>query len=88
MALVPLLDLRNQQPVRDVALHAPANIEVEQALLGILLYDNGAYERFTDQLQSGHFFEPFHGRLFVAVESHIRRGTTRRADSSWRSIPD
>ncbi len=73
MALVPLLDLRNQQPVETTP-HAPANIEAEQALLGILLYDNGAYERFTDQLHSGHFFEPFHGRLFAAVEQHIRRG--------------
>ncbi len=72
MALVPLLDLRHQQPVE--AAHAPANIEAEQALLGILLYDNGAYETLTDHLQSGHFFEPFHGRLFTAIAVHIRRG--------------
>jgi replicative DNA helicase len=73
MALVPFLDLR---PTSDPAdLHrAPANIEAEQALLGALLYDNSAYERLSDQLQSGHFYEPFHGRLFIALESHIRRG--------------
>ncbi len=73
MALVPLLDLRNQQPAEPAA-HAPVNIEAEQALLGVLLYDNGAYERINDQLQGGHFFEPFHGRLYAAIELHVRRG--------------
>ncbi|MHB8530404.1 MAG: replicative DNA helicase [Caulobacteraceae bacterium] len=73
MALVPLLDLR-AQPREDAPPHAPANIEAEQALLGVLLYDNGAYENLTDHLQAGHFFEPFHGRLYAAIEAHIRRG--------------
>jgi replicative DNA helicase len=43
-------------------------------LLGSLLYDNGAYERILDKLQAGHFHEPFHQRLFAAVETHIRKG--------------
>jgi replicative DNA helicase len=72
MALVPLLDLRPAAGAEP--LHAPANVEAEQALLGALLYDNGAYERLSDQLQGRHFYEPFHGRLFGAIESHIRRG--------------
>ncbi len=73
MALVPALDLRPAP--HDVEIHhAPANVEAEQALLGVLLYDNAAYERLSDQLQTRHFFEPFHGRLFAALESHIRRG--------------
>ena len=73
MALVPLLDLR-PSPITPEIAHAPANIEAEQALLGILLYDNSAYERLSDQLQGGDFFEPFHGRLFDAIQSHVRRG--------------
>jgi replicative DNA helicase len=73
MALVPKLDLRPAAPVLD-APHAPANLEAEQALLGVLLYDNAAYERLTDSLTADHFFEPFHGRLFSAIASHIRRG--------------
>jgi replicative DNA helicase len=73
MALVPVLDLRSNSPGAEIA-HAPANIEAEQALLGILLYDNSAYERLSDQLNARHFFEPFHGRLFAAVQNHIRRG--------------
>jgi replicative DNA helicase len=73
MALVPKLDLRPAAPVLDIA-QPPANLEAEQALLGVLLYDNGALERLTDTLGANHFFEPFHGRLFAAVQGHVRRG--------------
>jgi replicative DNA helicase len=52
----------------------PHNLEAEQALLGVLLYDNAAYERLTDQLQSRHFYEPFHQRLFDSIEEHVRKG--------------
>ncbi len=52
----------------------PCNLEAEQALLGALLYDNAAYERLTDRLQAGHFYEPLHQRLFAAMEEHIRKG--------------
>jgi replicative DNA helicase len=73
MALVPMLDLRPSQAANDIP-HAPANIEAEQALLGVLLYDNAAYERLSDSLLASHFFEPFHGRLFAAIQAHVRRG--------------
>jgi replicative DNA helicase len=73
MALAPILDLRAAPTPPEIA-HAPANIEAEQALLGVLLYDNAAYERLSDQLQARHFFEPFHGRMFDAIQNHIRRG--------------
>jgi len=71
MTIVPALDLRSAEPHPQ---HAPANIEAEQALLGALLFDNAAYERLSDQLQSRHFYEPFHQRLFAAMEEHIRKG--------------
>jgi replicative DNA helicase len=54
--------------------HTPHNIEAEQALLGALLFDNAAYERLNDQLQARHFYEPFHARLYAAIEDHIRKG--------------
>jgi len=73
MALAPALDLRSA-PSDAAPAHAPANIEAEQALLGALLYDNGAYERISDALQAQHFYEPFHGRLFAAIELNVRRG--------------
>ena len=70
MALAPLLDLRPATPPPEFA-QAPGNIEAEQALLGILLYDNSAYERLSDQLRGAHFLEPFHGRLFDAIRLQI-----------------
>ena len=73
MALVPALDLRPRLPEL-VPAAAPSNLEAEQALLGVLLYDNAAYERIHDRLAGVHFFEPFHGRLFSAIEGAIRRG--------------
>jgi replicative DNA helicase len=73
MAIIPALDLR--APSNDVEIpHAPANVEAEQALLGALLYDNAAFERLGDNLQGRHFYEPFHQRLFEAIETHIRKG--------------
>ena len=73
MAIVPALDLRAVPDAPAIA-QAPSNIEAEQALLGALLYDNAAFERLGDHLQSQHFFEPFHQRLFTSIEAHIRRG--------------
>ena len=59
-----------QDPLASV----PHNLEAEQALLGAILYDNAAYERLPDRLQPRHFYEPFHARLFGAMEEHIRKG--------------
>ncbi len=52
----------------------PANVEAEQALIGAVLFDNAAYERLSDRLQARHFYEPFHQRLFQAMEEYIRKG--------------
>jgi replicative DNA helicase len=71
MAIAPALDLRTIEPE---ITHAPANIEAEQALLGAVLFDNSAYERLPDLLQARHFYEPFHARLYQAMEDHIRKG--------------
>lgn len=52
----------------------PHNLEAEQAVLGALLFDNQVSERLSDRLAGKHFFEPFHQRLFDAIEDHIRQG--------------
>jgi replicative DNA helicase len=73
MALAPALDLH--APLNDDGFaHTPHNLEAEQALLGAILFDNAAYERLSDQLNASHFYEPFHARLFAAIEEHIRKG--------------
>ena len=71
MALVPALDLRTVEPS---PARLPSNLEAEQALLGAILFDNAAYERIGDALKAPHFYEPFHQRLFAAMEEHIRKG--------------
>jgi len=38
------------------------------------MYDNAAHERLAVRLQASHFFEPFHQRLFLAIETDIQRG--------------
>ncbi len=52
----------------------PHNLEAEQALLGALMFDNSVFERLSDRLRGSHFYEPFHQRLFDAIEDHIRQG--------------
>jgi replicative DNA helicase len=52
----------------------PHNLEAEQALLGSLMFDNAVFERLSDRLRGSHFYEPFHQRLYEAIEDHIRQG--------------
>ena len=52
----------------------PHNLEAEQALLGSLMFDNAVFERLSDRLRGSHFYEPFHQRLFDAIEDHVRQG--------------
>ncbi|MEY4240751.1 MAG: hypothetical protein RJA14_447, partial [Pseudomonadota bacterium] len=52
----------------------PHNLEAEQALLGSLMFDNAVFERLSDRLRGSHFHEPFHQRLYEAIEDHIRQG--------------
>jgi len=73
MTIVPALDLRPAFDDGGIH-HAPSNIEAEQALLGTILFDNSAYERLSDSLKGMHFYEPFHQRLFEAMEDYIRKG--------------
>lgn len=52
----------------------PGDIEAEQGLLGILLYNNDALDRVPDHLCGDHFYEPFHGRLFDEIARRVRGG--------------
>src|SRR3990167_6973504 len=52
----------------------PHNLEAEQALLGSLMFDNAVFERLSDRLRGAHFYEPFHQRLYEAIEDPIRQG--------------
>ena len=45
----------------------PHNIEAEQALLGAILISDSALDRVSDVLESFHFFDPVHGRIYEAM---------------------
>jgi replicative DNA helicase len=45
----------------------PHNVEAEAALLGALMIENRLVDHIADRLQSHHFFEPVHARIYEAV---------------------
>lgn len=57
---------------------AIANLEAEQALLGVLLFDNDAWVAVDGVVAARDFYEPFHQRMFRVIGEQIRAG--RRAD--------
>ncbi len=62
-------------PLRDgTEPQLPANIPIEQNLIGAILINNAAYGRVSEFLLPEHFFEPVHRRLFEAIGKLIERG--------------
>ena len=59
---------------------APKNLEAEQALLGVLMFDAAAFERLPEGLKAEHFSEPYHQRVFTSAAALIQGG--RVADPS------
>ncbi|MES1201478.1 MAG: replicative DNA helicase [Pseudomonadota bacterium] len=53
---------------------APHNLEAEQALLGAILFDNETYNKINPRLDAKHFYDPVHGRIFVACAETIAAG--------------
>jgi replicative DNA helicase len=52
----------------------PVNIEAEQCILGIVLYDNRAFSEVDGILQPRDFHEPFHQRAWKTIGDLIRVG--------------
>ena len=50
------------------------DLEAEQAVLGSLMYENEAFLEVDGLLSPQDFHEPFHQRLYDAIEDHIRQG--------------
>jgi hypothetical protein len=63
-----------EQEKKQLEQKVPHNVEVEQALLGAILVDNRAYYKVSDYIESSHFFEPLHGRIYDAMAKQIRSG--------------
>ncbi len=52
----------------------PHNREAEQALLSILLRDNQVLENVPDLLDSLHFYDPIHQKIFKAIVFLVQKG--------------
>ena len=52
----------------------PQNLPAEQNLLGAILLDNSVLERIDDRLESSHFYDPLHGRIYDTMCRLINRG--------------
>jgi replicative DNA helicase len=52
----------------------PANLEAEQALLGGLLANNKAYDRFGGLLEARHFADVVHAKIFEVIRIRIEAG--------------
>jgi replicative DNA helicase len=63
-----------REPNPELLRTPPYNAEAEQALLGAMLINNSAYLRVSEFLQSEHFGNAMHGRIFAAVGKLVERG--------------
>jgi replicative DNA helicase len=52
----------------------PANPEAEQALLGAILTNNKAFERVSEFLESKHFSDPVHAKIYESIAKLLERG--------------
>lgn len=55
----------------DAAVMPPHSQEAEQAILGALLLDNGAWERVADVLQPADFYLPAHAAIYRSIGAAI-----------------
>jgi replicative DNA helicase len=51
----------------------PHNIEAEQALLGAILVNNEVYDRVASVIESRHFYDPLHARIFEVAGRRIQK---------------
>jgi replicative DNA helicase len=52
----------------------PANIEVEQAVLGTILMSNAVYDAVAPVLDAEHFYDPLHRRIYGLIGKMISSG--------------
>ena len=51
----------------------PHNVEAEQALLGALMLNNEIFDRIAAIVEAHHFYDPVHGRIFLAAAGRIQK---------------
>jgi replicative DNA helicase len=62
------------KPEAENAKLAPHNLELERAVLGVILVHNDSFDRVADVLQAEHFYEGVHRRVFEVASTLLRNG--------------
>jgi replicative DNA helicase len=52
----------------------PYNLLAEQAVLGAILTNNETLHKIADFLESNHFYEPVHQRIYRTIQTFMERG--------------
>ena len=52
----------------------PHNVDAEAALLGAMLIDNGLADDMVERLETDHFYDPAHARIFERIRDIRRTG--------------
>ncbi|MFD1883464.1 replicative DNA helicase [Paracoccus pacificus] len=71
MSEVRAIQARQADPLPEPA--TPYSIEAEQQLLGAILTNNEVMDRVIQIVQSAHFYDPVHGRIFELCRERIGR---------------
>jgi replicative DNA helicase len=61
-------------PVGNGVAARPHSIELEQALLGVLLLNNDSYDRVSQIIGEQHFYDPLHARIYDVIGRKITKG--------------
>ena len=62
-----LINLNNNNEINsDDKISMPYNLEVEQSLLGAILFDNTTLENTMDLIKDYHLYEPLHQEIYQA----------------------
>ena len=62
----------NDDSLTDIA-YSPHNIDAEQALIGTLLINNEVFDVVNAVVQSEHFFDPVHARIYDVISQKIQK---------------
>ncbi|MDE3027484.1 MAG: replicative DNA helicase [Paracoccaceae bacterium] len=71
--MTEIATLRSVLPQTSEPDTAPHNIEAEQQLLGAILTNNDIFDRIASVIQSEHFYEPVHQRIYEVAAARIQK---------------
>jgi replicative DNA helicase len=62
-------------PTQEEVLHKvpPQNLEAEQAVLGAVLLENGAFAKILENIKEKHFYREAHRKIFLAMQDLFER---------------